>query len=193
MHNGHLQRTTLQRTLKRRSDHQALLVSVLRHALGVLGCLSGLCVWVLCQDGPVLDAGVRVPFKFVAYGDTRFTDPKNTTDADPAVRQALVRAIAGAKPAFIAFGGDIPLDGSNENDWLVYDSETSVWRERHIPVFPAIGNHELKGDQAAGIGHFFKRFPALGGQRYYSLRAANTLFLFLDSSMEETTGHRALG
>ena len=91
-----------------------------------------------------INAGVRTPFRFVAYGDTRFTDPANTQDTNPQVRQELVRAIANAHPAFISFGGDIPLNGFSTDDWKVYDRETAVWRDLKIAVFPALGNHELR-------------------------------------------------
>ena len=51
------------------------------------------------QTGPVeLQLQVSTPFHFVAYGDTRFHDPKDTEAANPAVRQALVQAIAQTNP-----------------------------------------------------------------------------------------------
>ncbi|HBB98038.1 MAG TPA: hypothetical protein DC054_21860 [Blastocatellia bacterium] len=131
---------------------------------------------------------VRAPFRFVAYGDTRFTDPANTTDTNPEVRQELVRAIAGLRPAFISFGGDIPFNGFSIDDWKVYDRETAIWRQRKITVFPALGNHELKGDMSVALINYFARFPVLQENRFYSVRAANTLLLALDSSLDETTG-----
>src|ERR1017187_8013507 len=58
-----------------------------------------------------LQLQVSTPFHFVAYGDSRFHDPKDTEAANPAVRQALVQAIAQTNPAFISFGGDIVYNG----------------------------------------------------------------------------------
>jgi len=135
-----------------------------------------------------LQAKVSVPFRFVAYGDTRFHDPKDTEAANPAVRVALVQAIAGANPAFICFTGDIVYNGYDKNDWKVWDTETSVWRDKNIPVYPAIGNHDLHGDEKIALGNYFQRFPDLKDSRYYSVRAANTLTLVLDSSLDETSG-----
>jgi hypothetical protein len=135
-----------------------------------------------------INAGLHAPFRFVAYGDTRFTDPANTKDTNPQVRQELVRAIAAAHPAFISFGGDIPLDGFSTDDWKVYDQETAVWRDLKIAVFPALGNHELRGDAKIGLENYFARFPALQENRFYSVRAANSLLLTLDSALDETTG-----
>lgn len=135
-----------------------------------------------------LQANVTAPFTFVAYGDTRFHNPTDTGPANPAVRQALVHAIAGVNPAFICFTGDIVYNGYDPNDWKTWDSETSVFREKHIPVYPALGNHDLHGDAQIALGNYFQRFPDLRQSRYYSVRAANALLLVLDSSLDEVSG-----
>src|SRR5271168_4285424 len=62
-----------------------------------------------------LQLKVTTPFRFVAYGDTRFHDPKDTDAANPPVRVALVQAIAEAQPAFICFTGDIVYNGYDVN------------------------------------------------------------------------------
>lgn len=129
-----------------------------------------------------------MPFQFVAYGDTRFHDPKDTEAANPAVRVALVKAIAEVNPAFICFTGDIVYNGYDANDWKIWDSETAIWREKNIPVYPALGNHDLHGDEKIALGNYFHRFPELKNSRYYSVRAANTLLLVLDSALDETSG-----
>ena len=135
-----------------------------------------------------LQLDVKGPFRFIAYGDTRFHDPKDAEAANPPVRVALVQAIAEANPAFVCFTGDIVYNGNDAEDWKVWDSETSIWREKKIPVYPALGNHDLHGKEEVALGNYFQRFPDLKGSRYYSLRAANSLLLVLDSSLEETSG-----
>lgn len=141
------------------------------------------------ENKPVaLQAQVENPFRFVAYGDSRFHDPKDTEAANPAVRQALVQAIAELKPAFITLTGDIVYNGYDVNDWKVWDSETSIWREKKIPVYPVLGNHDLHGSENVALANYFQRFPDLKNSRYYSVRAANTLMLVLDSSLDETSG-----
>src|SRR5215471_17855198 len=105
--------------------------------------------WVMCpaQSAPLqLDAKVHGHFRFVVYGDTRFTDPANKDAANAEVRQQLVNAIAAARPRFVVFGGDIAYKGERTDDWQVYDRETAIWRERRIPVYPALGNHDLSGN-----------------------------------------------
>ena len=156
-----------------------------------LGCVA--CTRSHSQATPApepveLELQVSTPFHFVAYGDARFHDPKDTEASNPAVRQALVQAIAQANPAFVSFGGDLVYNGYDKADWKVWDSETAVWRDKKIPVFPAIGNHELHGDEKVALGNYFERFPELKNNRYYSARAANTLTLVLDSSLDELSG-----
>jgi acid phosphatase type 7 len=141
-------------------------------------------------QSPTVDLKLDVtePFRFVAYGDTRFHDPRDTDAANPQVRVALVQAIAAANPAFICFTGDIVYNGHDANDWKVWDSETSIWREKKIPVYPALGNHDLHGNEKVALSNYFQRFPDLENSRYYSVRAANTLILVLDSSFKEASG-----
>lgn len=135
-----------------------------------------------------LQVQLTTPFHFVSYGDARFHDPKDTEAANPAVRQALVAAVADTNPAFICFGGDLVYNGYDKDDWKVWDRETAVWREKKLPVYPAIGNHELHGNEKIALENYFERFPDLQKSRYYSVRAANTLTLVLDSELDEVTG-----
>ena len=159
---------------------------ILRPLLLAVTCLLGP---ALAAAPPVeLQAPVAGAFRFAAYGDTRFTDPRNTEAADPRIRQILVQAIADAHPAFITIGGDIAYDGQEAGDWARYDLETAVWRERGIPVFPVLGNHDLKGPLATALGNYFQRFPALARNRFYRVRAANLLILVLDSALDELAG-----
>jgi Icc-related predicted phosphoesterase len=163
---------------------KGLLNSLLTILLVALVSLAG-----FAQTPPIeINTKLHKHFRFVAYGDTRFTDPNNTKDANPEVRQQLVRGIAAAQPDFITFGGDIALNGDNANDWKEYDQETVVWRERRIPVYPALGNHDLHGDLNVALGNYFSRFPILQQNRYYAVRTARTLMLTLDSALDETTG-----
>lgn len=135
-----------------------------------------------------LKLDVGTPFRFVAYGDTRFHNPADTEAANPAARTALVKAISDANPAFICFSGDIVYNGFDTNDWKIWDTETAIWRQKKIPVYPALGNHEFHGDLKLALANYFERFPDLKQRRYYSVRAANALLLVLDSSQEEVAG-----
>jgi hypothetical protein len=162
------------------------LAVVLLAALGLVGCKKNA---VQPPSSPVdLKLNVSVPFRFVAYGDTRFHDPKDTEAANPPVRVALVNAIAAVNPAFVCFTGDIVYNGDDANDWEVWDSETSIWRDKKISIYPALGNHDLHGREATALANYFQRFPDLKDSRYYSVRAANVELIVLDSSIAESSG-----
>lgn len=168
------------------------------HFLGAL--LLFACAGIACSERqaagsneavtPVsLETKIPAAFHFVAYGDTRFHDPSDTTASNPAVRQALVAAIDREHPAFISIGGDIVYVGDSP-DWAVWDSETAVWRQHKITVYPALGNHDVKGDVAKALGNYFARFPELHDSRFYSVTTENTLMLVLDSNQDELAGRQ---
>jgi 3',5'-cyclic AMP phosphodiesterase CpdA len=157
------------------------LIAVLLVVLFGMGCFA--------QSPPLeIDAKVHGHFHFVVYGDTRFTDPADQQAANADVRRHLVSAIAEARPRFIVFGGDIAYNGDKADDWQVYDNETAIWRERRIPVFPALGNHDLHGNVNTALANYFARFPALKENRFYAVHAGNCLMLTLDSSLDEVAG-----
>lgn len=139
-------------------------------------------------QGLELQESATVPFRFVALGDARFTESTNPDVANAAIRRAIVQAVAQEKPAFVSFGGDIVYRGDDAGDWKVWDSETSAWRDEKIPVYPALGNHDLHGNQRTALSNYFQRFPALQEHRYYSVRVGNCLMLVLDSSLDEIRG-----
>jgi len=148
-----------------------------------------LTVGVSAQSEPArINANLKLPYTFVAYGDTRFTDPADTGASNAQVRQEIVQKIADARPAFISVGGDISYDGQNEKDWEQYDKETDAWHKQGLIVYPALGNHDLHGDPKIALGNYFKRFPTIHESRYYSVELPNALMLVLDSSMDETAG-----
>jgi len=135
-----------------------------------------------------LELNVPASFHFVAFGDTRFHDPADTEAANDAVRRALVAAIDQEHPAFVSIGGDIVYAGENPKDWQVWDSETAVWRQHKIPLYPALGNHDLKGNEQTALANYFARFPSLNESRFYSVRMGHTLLLVLDSALDEISG-----
>jgi 3',5'-cyclic AMP phosphodiesterase CpdA len=139
-----------------------------------------------------LTLDLKVPFRFVAYGDARFHDPRDTDAANPPVRRALVQAVAQADPAFVCFTGDLVFNGDDANDWKVWDSETQIWRDKKIPIYPTLGNHDIRSNERVALANYFQHFPDLKNGRYYSVRAANLLVLVLDSSINEIAGPQGI-
>jgi hypothetical protein len=141
------------------------------------------------QAEPVaLTVETKVPFTFVAYGDLREAHSANSKATDPVRSQDILDAIAAAKPAFVEVGGDLVVRGDDEGNWQQWEDQTAGLRRGGIPIFPAIGNHELMGDSSKGLEYYFQHFPVLRHNRYYSVRAGNTITFVLDSALDETDG-----
>jgi acid phosphatase type 7 len=189
----HLLKTTLElnRRLLTECSQNACRVWAMLHSrnnfLLLFTCLLGVTLAAQTQPADItLSQSNRL--HFVAYGDTRFTDPANTNAANPEARRELVKAIANVHPEFVTFGGDIAYNGNDANDWRVYDSETATWREQHIRVYPALGNHDLHGDPKVSLANYFQRYPEIDHSLYYSVHTGNVLMLTLDSALDETSG-----
>jgi hypothetical protein len=130
-------------------------------------------------------AAGKSPLVLVVYGDTRFTQRVDVVNT--IARRALVEKIADEKPAAILIGGDLVYDGSDPDDYQTYRSETAAWSQEKIPVFPALGNHELKGCTSADsvcLENWWNAFAdlSLRPHRWYSVAiGSNLLALVLDS------------
>jgi hypothetical protein len=109
------------------------------------------------------------PTVFIAYGDMRFTQKSETAATTPAVRQALVARIAAEKPAALFINGDLPWHGIVA-DYDVYRAETRAWRDGHLRVYPALGNHEFSTClEPSCLDRWWDTFPQLRGRRWYSV------------------------
>lgn len=144
---------------------------------------------LLSEAGPTFrlaDNQLPNPQTFIAYGDTRFTDPVNTTSTNPRIRQWLVQQIAKERPAAVLVNGDIPLAGSTVNDYEVFKTETKSWREARLHVYPTLGNHELIGVAAQSLENWWNTFPELRNRRWYSVQLGSRVYAILldsDSSL----------
>lgn len=126
------------------------------------------------------------PLQIVAYGDMRFTDPGETEATNPKVRRWLVDRIAAEKPDALLLSGDIPWHGGQAGDYTVYRSETKTWRDAHLRIYPALGNHEFSGVAAVEkqcLENWWSAFPELRGRRYYSVQLGDSVYVLnLDSN-----------
>ncbi len=141
---------------------------------------------LLSEAGPtfqVPDSDLQSPVSFIAYGDMRFTDPANTRATDPRVRKWLVDKIASEHPGAVLLNGDVPLAGDNTNDYAVYHTETKPWRDAHLHVYPALGNHEFHGSNPQQcLENWWKAFPEFRNRRWYSVQLGTRIYsIALDS------------
>jgi hypothetical protein len=141
---------------------------------------------LISQPGPsfrIPQTEVGKHARVIVYGDQRFTDPSNTTVTNPKARRLLVQRIAEEHPNAILMNGDVPYSGDNENDYAVYKSETQIWRDENLHVFPALGNHEFHGDPSQALEHWWTAFPELRNRRWYSVQLGDAIYtIALDSN-----------
>jgi len=133
------------------------------------------------------------PLVLVVYGDTRFTEREGVVNA--VARRALVEKISSETPAAIFIGGDLVYQGHDPADYRTFQSETSAWSAAHIPVFPALGNHEFAGcppeDPQECLENWWNTFadPPLRPHRWYSVAIGSSLLaLVLDSDSPLKSG-----
>jgi acid phosphatase type 7 len=141
----------------------------------------------LCAAPPAATFSVAAaelpdPLVLVAYGDMRFTDSSEVHASNPGARRALVEKIAAENPAAIFINGDIPWHGIAA-DYAVFRDETRAWKERRLPVFPALGNHEFSAcSPVECLERWWETFPELRGRRWYSVAlGSKVLGVDLDS------------
>jgi acid phosphatase type 7 len=144
-----------------------------------------LCAQGHAQGGPtftVTDLPRGRPLRIIVYGDMRFTDPANTSDTQPGVRQWLAQKVGEEKPDLLLLTGDMPFHGSNAADWARYHKETALWDQEKLRIYPTIGNHEGLPDPRTGIANYLAAYPQIAGHRWYSVRLGNIYLITLDSS-----------
>jgi acid phosphatase type 7 len=120
------------------------------------------------------------PIHFVAYGDTRFTNPSTTKGVDPRIRKWLAQKIGKEDPQVLLITGDTPFTGSSVADWQEFQDETASWRSGSLLVLPTTGNHEIYGGAPQGIANYLKSFPEIQNHRYYSALLGNVEVISLD-------------
>ena len=148
---------------------------------------------LLSASGPtfqVRDDQLAKHWSLIAYGDMRFTDPTNEEVTNPKVRRWLVEQIAREHPDALLLSGDLPYNGEIESDYEVYQQETAPWRDAKIRVYPALGNHEMRGPEVREPNNWWHTFPELKDRRWYSVEMANAYIVTLDSNLSLDEGSR---
>ena len=136
-------------------------------------------------DFRLSDSEISHPLRIIVYGDMRFTDPSETRATNPKLRRWLVDQVAAEKPDAVLLSGDVPWHGGNAGDYDVYRSETKIWRDAHLHIYPALGNHEFSGHtpEQTCLENWWNAFPELRGRRMYSVQLGSSVYVLnLDSN-----------
>lgn len=126
------------------------------------------------------------PPVFLLLGDTQHTmtlefwRPRHDEE-----RRALARALAAERPAFVVHAGDVVCHGSRTADWSRFLEDFDPVFAAGIPCFPALGNHDYYGGNAAALARRDEVFPHVAGRRWFELRFRSAAILVLDSNLDE--------
>lgn len=115
----------------------------------------------------------NAPFKFVVYGDSR---------NDPDMHREIARGILKAEPDLIMHVGDLVNNGKKDYQWESQFFEPLRDVINHIPVFPALGNHE------ANARKYFDLFSLPNNESWYSFNYSNCHFTVLDTNKKYAKG-----
>ncbi len=107
------------------------------------------------------------PFRFVFYGDNR---------SGPQMHRRNALAISSENPNIVLQCGDLVLRGDVYSQWERLFFTPAAPMISHIPIYPALGNHEANAD------YYFKFLSLPGKESYYSFDYGNAHFVVLDSA-----------
>jgi predicted phosphodiesterase len=129
---------------------------------------------------------------FIVAGDTQgttvFEIGRERNDKE---RKIILDEIARREPAFVIHLGDLTNDGGSAKKWLEFDDLNKFLREKKIPFFPILGNHEFYGNNKKALQYYFDRFPHLEYRRWYSFTWKNVGLIMLDSNFS-TLSHEQI-
>jgi predicted phosphodiesterase len=113
--------------------------------------------------------------RFIAYGDTR---------SNPQTHAAVARHFLRHKPDFILHTGDLVARGRDYSLWSREFFDPLRGIIDHVPVLPAIGNHEDDGT------NYFAYFHLPQPERWYSFDLGPVHVLALDFHFESRTNEQ---
>ncbi len=120
---------------------------------------------------------------FILVGDTqRASHWEFWRERNDRERKQIIDEITRREPAFVVHLGDLTTRGSSEKDWQQFDDFHGRFREKRIPYFPVLGNHEFYGNDERALDCYFARFPHLAKKRWYSFTWKNVGLILLDSN-----------
>ncbi len=112
-------------------------------------------------------------FSFVVLGDDRSGDD---------VYRKLVSMIMDHKPAFVVNTGDEITTPGDLKDWAKF---WEMSKPIAVPYFLTVGNHDAHPKVPGSERMYKEQVDLPGNELYYSFTAGNSLFVVLDSFMDD--------
>ncbi len=119
-------------------------------------------------------------------GDTQTTsDWEFWRENNDGIRKKIFAQIAEQNPGCLIIHGDAVFEGSSKGEWDFFCEDILPIRQKEIPVYPVLGNHEYFGDNNAALNNYFSKFPEIKKSKFYSLTYGKNAFLMLNSNFNE--------
>jgi 3',5'-cyclic AMP phosphodiesterase CpdA len=116
---------------------------------------------------------IRGKFSFVVLGDNRSGDD---------MYRKLVSLAMERKPDFIINTGDMITTPGNKHDWAKF---WEMSKPITVPYFLVVGNHDAHPKVPLSEKTYKKQVDLPGNELYYSFTAGNSLFIVLDSFIDD--------
>ncbi len=112
-------------------------------------------------------------FSFVVIGDNRSGDD---------TYKKLVSMIMERKPDFVVNTGDMIKTPGNKQEWAKF---WEMSKPITVPYFLAVGNHDAHPKAPRSEKTYKEQVDLPGNELYYSFTAGNSLFIVLDSFLDD--------
>ena len=174
--------------------NKLIIVSLLSIFFFIAGCLPATLQTKKAND-VVSYAGLSeidpTKNRIILVGDTQSTSRYEFwREKNDRERQLIIKEIARREPAFVVHLGDLTVRGSSKRYWRQFDEFHKGFRDRKIPYFPVLGNHELYGNNKRALQNYFGRFPHLAERRWYRLTWKNVAIILVDSNFPILTAEQ---
>jgi 3',5'-cyclic AMP phosphodiesterase CpdA len=116
---------------------------------------------------------IQGKFSFVVLGDNRSGDD---------MYRKLVSLAMERKPDFIVNTGDMITTPGNKHDWAKF---WEMSKPITVPYFLVVGNHDAHPKVPLSEKTYKEQVDLPGNELYYSFTAGNSLFIVLDSFIDD--------
>ncbi len=123
-------------------------------------------------------------FRFAVYGDTQAGD---TLTPDTTVQEMIAEGILHSNSMFVIHAGDVVYDGGVYAQWESQFFDPSSSMLFTMPLFFAVGNHELRVPSVPFWAGTFFYWPS-APDTWYSFDYGNAHFAILDTNVDFSPG-----
>ncbi len=116
---------------------------------------------------------IQGKFSFVVIGDNRSGDD---------TYKKIVSMILERKPDFVVNTGDMIVTPGNKREWAKF---WEISKPITVPYFLTVGNHDVHPKVPLSEQRYKEQVDLPGNELYYSFVAGNSLFIILDSYLDD--------